>query len=279
MKEFDPTQFPMIEKMAKAIQKHEGWKVGSRSFRNNNPGNLVCTEYVKKYLGAIGCEKGGRFAVFRNYDEGFFALELFIFHAATDQLRSYRASMTIPQYFAKYAPSADNNNPAQYAAAVLLDLDKDIKFRLLDLLKTENEAPQAPEVPAKPEVEPEAAAVVVNYTDRPKGTSRREWFAKITGLPREMYNKVFKSADTQKIDVKDLDKTIPEIAQTVAVEDERFEIYVVQKGDSLSKIALALCGDVNDWPQLLAANKSEIESASLIFVGQKLKIPKSLLKK
>lgn len=268
MEEFDPSIYPLLERMALAIQKHEGWSKGSRSYRNNNPGNFVCTEYVKKYLGAIGCEKGGRFAVFRNYEEGFFALELFIFHAASDQLRNYASKMTLLQYFQKYAPSSDGNNPKNYAAAVAADLGVKTNFKIAGILATNAEVPpEAPEVAPVPQ---EVTPVVIDYSERPKGTSRREWFAKITGLPREMYNKVFKSAETLKIAVKDL---------SASVGSAEFETYEVQAGDTLAKIAVKLCGKESLWQEILEANKSEIENAALIYIGQKLKIPKSLMKK
>src|SRR4051812_25836093 len=37
------TRADVIRKWADAIQLHEGWFVGSKSYRNNNPGNLRVT--------------------------------------------------------------------------------------------------------------------------------------------------------------------------------------------------------------------------------------------
>jgi len=52
------------------------------------------------------------------------------------------------------------------------------------------------------------------------------------------------------------------------------EIYVVQAGDSLSKIAKELYGDMSRWPEIFEANKDQIKDPNLIQVGQKLVIPR-----
>ena len=49
--------------------------------------------------------------------------------------------------------------------------------------------------------------------------------------------------------------------------------YVVQKGDSLSKIAKREYGDANDWPRIFEANRDIIKDPDLIHPGQTLKIP------
>lgn len=58
-----------------------------------------------------------------------------------------------------------------------------------------------------------------------------------------------------------------------AVESTVF--YTVKKGDSLSKIAKALMGDMNKWPKIFEANKEVIKNPDLIYPGQQLRIPKS----
>jgi nucleoid-associated protein YgaU len=52
-----------------------------------------------------------------------------------------------------------------------------------------------------------------------------------------------------------------------------FKTYVVQKGDSLSKIAKAEYGNANDWRRIFEANKDTIKNPDLIHPGQSLKIP------
>jgi len=50
-------------------------------------------------------------------------------------------------------------------------------------------------------------------------------------------------------------------------------IYVVVKGDSLSKIAKQEYGDANKWRTIYEANKDLIKDPDLIYPGQELKIP------
>ena len=51
--------------------------------------------------------------------------------------------------------------------------------------------------------------------------------------------------------------------------------YVVQKGDTLEKIAKKLYGDPNQWRQIYNANKDKLASPNRIYSGQKLVIPPS----
>ena len=52
---------------------------------------------------------------------------------------------------------------------------------------------------------------------------------------------------------------------------ERF--YVVEKGDSLSKISKMFYGDANHWKRIFDANRDVIRNADLIQPGWKLRIP------
>jgi len=54
------------------------------------------------------------------------------------------------------------------------------------------------------------------------------------------------------------------------------DVYTVQSGDSLSKIAKKLYGDANSWHKLYEANKTEIgDNPDLIRPGQRLTVPRS----
>lgn len=116
------TEPKKIVRWAQAIQRHEGWFVGSRSYRNNNPGNIRSpypgknSDYTAS-LGAIGVDLG-RFCIFPSPDAGFNALCTFLTHAASGKLKSYRPEMTLLEFYGVYAPSSDNNNPKTYAQAV-----------------------------------------------------------------------------------------------------------------------------------------------------------------
>jgi nucleoid-associated protein YgaU len=56
-------------------------------------------------------------------------------------------------------------------------------------------------------------------------------------------------------------------------EQERVEYYVIEKGDTLSKIARRFYGDANKYPRIFEANREVIKDADLIFPGQKIRIP------
>jgi len=51
--------------------------------------------------------------------------------------------------------------------------------------------------------------------------------------------------------------------------------YVVEKGDSLSKIAKREYGDANKWRQIYEANRDIIKDPDLIYPGQTLRLPPS----
>ena len=54
------------------------------------------------------------------------------------------------------------------------------------------------------------------------------------------------------------------------------DVYTVQSGDSLSKIAKKLYGDANSWHKLYEANKDKIgDNPDLIRLGQRLTVPRS----
>ncbi len=59
----------------------------------------------------------------------------------------------------------------------------------------------------------------------------------------------------------------------VAKEKAAPRTYVVQAGDSLSKIAGELLGNSNRWPEIFEANKEQIQNPNAIQVGQELVIP------
>ena len=51
------------------------------------------------------------------------------------------------------------------------------------------------------------------------------------------------------------------------------QTYVVQKGDTLEKIASKFYGDSNQWRRIYKANREKLSSPNRIYVGQKLAIP------
>ncbi len=56
---------------------------------------------------------------------------------------------------------------------------------------------------------------------------------------------------------------------------EEVELYVIQKGDTLSAIAKRFYGNANAYPRIFEANREVIKDPDLIFPGQKIRIPKA----
>lgn len=56
-------------------------------------------------------------------------------------------------------------------------------------------------------------------------------------------------------------------------EQEPVAYYLIQKGDTLSKIAQQFYSDANKYPKIFEANREVIKDANLIFPGQKIRIP------
>ena len=54
---------------------------------------------------------------------------------------------------------------------------------------------------------------------------------------------------------------------------ESGQTYVVKPGDSLSKIAQRVYGNVNDWRKIYDANRDTIQNPDLIHPGQTLRLP------
>jgi len=50
-------------------------------------------------------------------------------------------------------------------------------------------------------------------------------------------------------------------------------MYVVQGGDSLSKIAKKFYGDANSWKRIFEANKDVVKNPDVIQPGWRLRIP------
>ena len=111
---------------AEITKTHEGWFVGSRSYRNNSPFNFRLSQFIKE-LGAIGADKDN-FAIFPSYETGWQAGLEFLRTAKKNQLITYRkyaekmkrpnSVCTLGDFYQVYAPSADQNNPLAYAETV-----------------------------------------------------------------------------------------------------------------------------------------------------------------
>ena len=65
----------------------------------------------------------------------------------------------------------------------------------------------------------------------------------------------------------------PKAVAAPELKAEEPRIYVVQKGDSLSKISRKVYGNAGRWREIYEANKDRIKDPSLIRPGWKLRIP------
>jgi len=69
------------------------------------------------------------------------------------------------------------------------------------------------------------------------------------------------------------DEVIIKDGSQVAQDDE---FYVIQKGDTLWKIAEQVYGNGSKYTKIVEVNQEVIKNADLIFPGQKIRIPKNI---
>jgi hypothetical protein len=121
------TDIPLtIRLMAEAIQTFEGWFPGSKSYRNNNPGNLRYTAWTQGQ-GATGQDSTG-FSVFPTYEIGYAALTSLLML----RVRQH-PDWTILDLFNSYAPPSDNNPTQTYAATVAKNAGVTVDTKLGEL--------------------------------------------------------------------------------------------------------------------------------------------------
>ncbi len=85
---------------------------------------------------------------------------------------------------------------------------------------------------------------------------------------QEAYEKVILMAGNVKgvteVSADDLSAPEPEV---------KVEYYVIESGDTLSKIAKQYYGNAMDYPKIFEANREVIKDPDLIYPGQKIRIP------
>jgi nucleoid-associated protein YgaU len=84
--------------------------------------------------------------------------------------------------------------------------------------------------------------------------------------------------DPDKPDFSDVvsgsSSTAPSPSKAAAAGDvPTARMYIVQGGDSLSKIAKKFYGDANAWKRIFEANKDVVKNPDVIQPGWKLQIP------
>lgn len=102
----------IVTDLSQAIARFEGFNVaGSVAQRNNNPGNL------RSGPGMTGTDASG-YAVFPSVSAGWSALYNQVSLNISRGLNLNQFFGGVPGGYPGYAPSSDNNNPANYAATV-----------------------------------------------------------------------------------------------------------------------------------------------------------------
>jgi len=102
----DPVDWLDPYGLKKKKEKYDGYSKenGSKSWRDNNPGNIIDSKWAKEH-GAIGCDANSKFAKFKTEADGLKALK--------DLLNSNYSDKQILDAINKYAPPSEND-PAQY---------------------------------------------------------------------------------------------------------------------------------------------------------------------
>jgi hypothetical protein len=103
-----------IEALADAIMQFEGWKKGSRSWRNRNPGNLRTYQKLKD----VPTDNAG-YRIFPSLSDGFGALVSDLtakFTGTTGTNLTEQSSLL--DLLSVYSPVGDMNNPTEYTKFV-----------------------------------------------------------------------------------------------------------------------------------------------------------------
>lgn len=112
----------LIDAWCEAIKIMEGAKP-----ERNNPGNL-------RYIGQKNAINDRGFCKFDTYENGYNALKNILVNACTGKSSVYYPSMSLLDFYSKYAPSSDGNNPKSYATFVAKKLGCSITTKIVELL-------------------------------------------------------------------------------------------------------------------------------------------------
>lgn len=100
-----------LETLADAIKQYEGWFFGSRSWRNNNPGNLRSSQFQSG--------QAGGFATFSSYASGWLALWYDLLCKCVGRTRTrLTPESSLYDLISVWAPNEDGNNSLAYTMFV-----------------------------------------------------------------------------------------------------------------------------------------------------------------
>ena len=117
-----------LEALADAIKKQEGWYPFSRSWRNNNPGNLRYSHFQK------GTRNG--YAYFSSFTAGWLGLYWDLWLKCSGNSKTYLSPQyTLLDLINVWAPTSDGNKPREYANAIAKRLKIPTNTKLYWFLK------------------------------------------------------------------------------------------------------------------------------------------------
>ncbi len=89
--------------------------------------------------------------------------------------------------------------------------------------------------------------------------------------PEAMEKAVLMAGNVQGVEEVNIDgMSVPESAEDTTA---NVEYYVIQSGDTLSKLAAKYYDNAMDYPRIFDANREVIIDPDKIYVGQKIRIP------
>jgi len=140
-----------IEAVADAIMQFEGWKPGSRSYMNRNPGNLRLSPKTTR-----SDAKG--YSIFLGFQAGYSALTYDLYRKFTgENVHGLDGDSTLEDLMNVYAPATDKNDPAAYAIFVAGWLERALDRPISHTSKLREVAPALYPAPSAPP--PGAASV------------------------------------------------------------------------------------------------------------------------
>jgi hypothetical protein len=101
---------------------------------------------------------------------------------------------------------------------------------------------------------------------------------------KDKISQAMKTVQLQKEQREELEYYLAQIETQLPAYKENFQIiggttYIVQKNDSLWKIARKVYNDANKWPLIYRANQNKVQNPNLIYAGQELQIPQLKVRK
>lgn len=112
-----------LESLCDAIKTYEGWYMFSRSWRNNNPGNLRWSKFQSGVSGG--------FASFHNFATGWLALWYDLWKKCNGQTSTgLNSEKTLYNLISVWAPAEDGNAVAPYAKFVAERVGCEINTKL-----------------------------------------------------------------------------------------------------------------------------------------------------